>query len=397
MHPVDPHSLPAAKAAWRYPAIQDVREFGHCYPDNQRAPLCGLPAAPHDQAVAEDPHWWCLACNRLWAEMFPTDAAWQAVACEILNRGSRIDSYPPPKVATGCGVPISSFAWMLADLPGLDRWDPEHVVHEYRVGAFRSVGDADTRVMALPTARQYRRRAEDLWLEVPLAEMLTAFSFGEVFSLWWESSIQSRISEQIARDHRFLPMHRVKNSMWQSTSGSSFPMYLRTLRALLSFDFGLGAAFFDQPGYPYGMRGTGRYSRRFLDAPMAITLGIDGEQSEQPALVLGLIPSDYGLVISQVQGVGKGNRWMYRLGCSLLEWCVRRLHAADPELPLLVPTGQAKLAAVMESYGEAPEKLGAAHAAHIVKTYDQEIAGFRRGPVHKVSNLSAVHQLIPEK
>ena len=112
----------------------------------------------------------------------------------------------------------------------------------------------------------------------------------------------------------------------------------------------------------------------------------------QHVLTVSVSPTEYGLTVHQVQLKNpKGNRWMYTLPCSVLEYVLLRLQAACNVLPTPMPLHLIDADSLVEFirgvYGaKLPADWNDTCAPRIRATYSQSLTKFVRGPKFYVGN-----------
>jgi hypothetical protein len=201
----------------------------------------------------------------------------------------------------------------------------------------------------------------------------------------------------------FFIVRKLSHSDWHWGIGDyknfDWAQHQRYARLFRAFDFGLPGfdVYLDACGV-YSEHGPSEFTETWIDSGMAINIVHKG----QHALTIGVSPTQNGLLVHQVQLKQKrGNRWLFKLGCSLLEWVLLRLYAAcAPEgVSLWLVDGASGAEWVMKSYKtKEREAWRREHEARVTALYDAPLTHFtrRQGADHVRKNI-IFRELIPVK
>lgn len=101
-------------------------------------------------------------------------------------------------------------------------------------------------------------------------------------------------------------------------------------------------------------------------------------RGDQHVLSIGFSPTEYGIAVCQVQVKQRtGNRWLFSLGEHFLDYALERMHAAFPEEPLLLVSGESAAGFVAANY-QASARPEQAVLQRVKDLYSRPLTRWRR-------------------
>lgn len=240
-----------------------------------------------------------------------------------------------------------------------DRWSP---------GMTQWVHDHFDKYVKFEWKERYRH--------IPFEHLYNTFSTDELYRLAWGDCIQSEISERFEIDPRYYVLDKIRHSMWMWGYGRGhYNAAVRAYNSIRSFDWGL-------PGFETRLDCGGKFTacgytvctNLWIDASFAYLIYKDGEL----VLKIGFAFSQNGCLVPQIQlAKKKGNRWLFKLPCGVVEYAMQRMLAAFGVVSLVAP--DSAVASVARGYKRCPEKFTPEQREHVRKTYAVEFKNLRRG------------------
>lgn len=244
-------------------------------------------------------------------------------------------------------------------------------------------------VQALQIGRDYsfRRidkdfRFNDHYYQLP-SECFKHFSKEDKFRLYFGTFIMLHPTFQ---DHlntisEFEVVSKLKNSQWRYGFGQDWNTIVRSYNGLRKFQFGDGFEVRIDMSTGCNERGFSRYERVFLDGVFGFLIYYKG----QHVLTIGFSFADRNRVlIQQVQLRNKkGNRFLYKLPCNVLDYSIERMKEAFEGMDLYLCQADDQIERIKASYVHNPEK-GSEFQEHdaprLKKFYSKRLRKFKRHP-----------------
>lgn len=219
---------------------------------------------------------------------------------------------------------------------------------------------------------------KESWHRVPFEVLSKAFTFDELVSLWFHQVLDSEINKHITENLHVI--WKVQHSLWKY-GGHNYGRFLLMLAGLRRFAI-------DMPDFQLRLTFTnwintaapavhGREAGRsiYLDAPFGVLLFYKGKH----VMTTSFAFARDGIKIAQVQLREKrGNRFLYKLPMSYLDFGIDLVARAYPDEKLWLVTGPSTVEAIRRAYGENAHKLAPEIAERVANLYSQELRDYVR-------------------
>lgn len=217
----------------------------------------------------------------------------------------------------------------------------------------------------------------DQWRSAPHHVLARVFSRDELFRLWHDSVLSSRLDDHF-QEHEQLAW-KVQNSLWRYGCLRDFRRFVACHNALAR----IRAAW---PGFDVRITHTrgcntaawavhGREDPIYLDASLGVLLYHRGEH----VLTNGFAVSRHGVLVAQVQLRKKrGNRFLYKLPGAYLDVAIDLLQRAFPDERLHLVTGESARTAIQRAYGKDADCLLPETLERVQRFYEQPLATYER-------------------
>lgn len=205
-------------------------------------------------------------------------------------------------------------------------------------------------------------------------QYFTDLTADEKVQLWQSSIVMSELGEHLKDQPETRLFDRVRLSLWHYGWPRDYNESVRWYELVRTFDFGDGFETFID--YPHGWSGYGysEHTKTYLDGDLAYLVHYKGKH----VLTIGFSVCRHGVLIQQVQAkTKKGNRWMFKLGGSLLDVAVNKL-VAHFGLPAWVIDGDSLGQKIRRSYGRHADKFSPEDEARVAAFYDGPLTKYRR-------------------
>ena len=245
-----------------------------------------------------------------------------------------------------------------------------------------NVADAPARFAAVAAdwiAKRYRASGfvwEEHWHYAPYELLALAFSSEELIRLWHGCIFASKLDEHF-EEHEAL-VWKTRHALWRYGCSRDYQRFIVCHN-------GLGRLAIDLPDFNVRVTHTGfsntagwvegcRNRPIYLDAAFGALV----YYRESHVLTIGFAPSEHGILIAQVQLREKrGNRFLYKLPMSCLDFALSILRRAFPDDSLYLVTGSSTTRGIRAAYAKSGG-LPAEAAQRITRFYDQPLHDYLR-------------------
>lgn len=215
------------------------------------------------------------------------------------------------------------------------------------------------------------------WHHAPYERLAKTFTRDELVLLWHSCIFSSKLDDHLEEHEPVL--WKVRHSLWRYGADTKLPRLVAYYNRLSRIAVGL-------PDFDVRLSWTrsintaawaehGRDNPIYLDASFGILLHYKGRH----VMTISFATSVYGILVAQVQLREKrGNRFLYKLPMSYLDFALDMLHRAFPDETLYLVTGASTAVAVRAAYTKNPERLTPETAARIERFYDQPLGRYMR-------------------
>ena len=216
------------------------------------------------------------------------------------------------------------------------------------------------------------------WHRVDADVLARAFDRSELFRLWHDSYICSNLDDGVERDEPVA--WKIWHSMWRYGC-------VRDLRRLIGYYDGMRRLDAGLPDFEVQLTWTrsintaapAEHSREsgdwlYLDASFGALVHYRGEH----VMTIGFATSNKGILVAQVQlRKKKGNRFLFKLPMSYLDFALDVMRRAFPGEEISLVTGASTVAGIQRAYGKS-EALDKVTATRIERFYEGELADYVR-------------------
>jgi hypothetical protein len=220
---------------------------------------------------------------------------------------------------------------------------------------------------------------QDHWHHAPHGLLAQAFTRAELIRLWYDCIFSSKLDDHF-QEHEPL-VWKVQHALWRYSCGCS-----RDYPRFVDCHNGLGRLTVDLPGFDVRITHTrsintaawaahGRDKPIYLDASFGTLVYYRGRH----VMTIGFAPSECGVLIAQVQLREKhGNRFLYKLPMSYLDFALDLIQRAFPRDALYLVTGASTTRAIRAAYGRDAAGPPADTMRRVARFYDQTLANYAR-------------------
>lgn len=222
----------------------------------------------------------------------------------------------------------------------------------------------------------------DHWHYAPHELLARAFSREELIRFWHGCVFLSELDTYFEEQEALV--WKVRHALWRYGCSRDYPRFVTCYN-------GLGRLSIDLPGFEVRITHTrsintaawathGRDTPIYLDASFGVLVYYRGRH----VMTIGFAPSEYGILVAQVQLREKrGNRFLYKLPMSYLDFALAILQRAFPDDALYLVTGASTVAAIRAAYGTRGS-LAAEVVPRLTRFYDQPLRDYERRKKDKV-------------
>ncbi len=226
------------------------------------------------------------------------------------------------------------------------------------------------------------RAFDQHWRRIHYDSLAEIFTFEEIYKFTFSAVLMNDANNYMER-HESL-YWKVENVLYQCAHNKRWSSVVRFFDAVRSLrvdreDFDLRLV------HTVGTSMQGYAHHRdldsvYLDGPFALALLYRGRH----VLTVGFRLVEDGIAVAQIQlREKKGNRWLYKLGCHYVDFCLAILERAFSEETLYLTTGESAFDAVASAYD--PSIWDEMHQEdqdlrrRIVDLYNRPLVDFDRG------------------
>lgn len=267
-----------------------------------------------------------------------------------------------------------------------------YVNNDERVNPFVDVGthrlgDIDKSLLDVRYGDYFKWKEH--WYDLPANVMRARFSLDEQCKIIHNSCIMSELGQFLEKEPEFRMLYKVRNALWHWSHGqSNYNLFVYWYTSLKRFNFGLAdtEVKFDYTTY-FNRKGYSWHSRTYIDSPFAYLVYYKGKH----VLTISFAPSCEGLLINQVQlKEKKGNRWLYKLPCHVIDYAIERMAEAFHDCPLWFVDGKSLAAKMPLNYApECRDQWDAKNGKRIADMYNRKLVRFKRTrQKHEVERLT---------
>ncbi len=215
------------------------------------------------------------------------------------------------------------------------------------------------------------------WHHAPRDLLAQAYTREELIRLWHGCIFASKLDDHL-QEHDEL-IWKVRHSLWRYGGSRDYQRFVACYN-------GLARLSVDLPDFVVRITYTrsintaawaahGRENPIYLDASFGVLLYYRGKH----VMTIGFALSEYGILVAQVQLREKrGNRFLYKLPMTYLDFALDLIQRAFPDDALYLVTGTSTTAAIRSAYGKNADKLATETADRIEHFYDQALVGYTR-------------------
>jgi len=172
---------------------------------------------------------------------------------------------------------------------------------------------------------------------------------------------------------------KLSNSQWRYGYGQDWNTVVRSYNGLRRFDFGDGFEVRIDMTTGCNVKGMSRYERIFIDGTFGFLIYYKGKH----VLTIGFsFASRNRLLIQQVQLKSKkGNRFLYKLPCDVLDYSIEKMRAAFPDMDMYLCQADDQVKNIRAGYihdHEGAKKFEENDSARLKVFYRKRLPNFNR-------------------